>query len=109
MSAQAVVIPGQKRFLKRAENKNLRSVTLDRTPENMKLVREYEDLARRINEIPSRMAGLHMNFRRRDIPMQAARLAAERDELMKKLLDMEKILFPKQKNADAVSKVQEAD
>lgn len=59
------------------------------------MVAEYNQLAADINAIPQRIAGLQINFRRREIPAQTYRLIAERDEKMARLMEIEKILFPK--------------
>ena len=88
----------QKAINERLENKNLKTQTLESTPENLKLVAEYKGLVKAINEMPQRLAGLQMNYRRRDIPMAAAKLNDEREHKMARLIELEKNLFPKKKN-----------
>ncbi len=79
----------------RVKNENLQTRVLEPTDENRKLVREYEALAKEINLIPLRIAGLRRNYRKRDIPQRIAELMTERDEKMARLIEMEKTLFPK--------------
>ncbi len=79
----------------RAKNQNLKVRHLEPTPENKELVRRYDALVAEINAIPSRAAGLRMNYRKRDVPMALAKLMAERELKMSLLLEMEKVLFPK--------------
>lgn len=59
---------------------------------NRKLYAEYQQLAQEINDIPARIRGIGMNFRKRDWAFQKQRLLDERDEKIKKLLVMEKQL-----------------
>ena len=87
----------QKAINERLENKNLKSQTLESTPENIKLVAEYKALVKAINEMPQRLAGLQINYRRRDIPMAAALLSDERERKMSRLIELEKKLFTKKK------------
>lgn len=95
MSIATILTGDQQRFLMRGKNRNLQKRTLEPTEENKKLVAEYNALANEINAIPQRIAGLQINFRRRQIPAQTYRLIAERDEMMLRLMEIEKILFPK--------------
>ncbi len=81
--------------VQRLKNRNLQQRTLEPTPENRKIVHEYNALAEAINTIPQRIAGLHMNYRRREIPHRVYMLMAERDEKMARLLELEKTLLPK--------------
>ena len=78
----------------RMKKRDLKHVTLEPTPENKAMVKAYEELAAEINAIPSRIAGLHLNFRKREIPHRVYSLMQERDTKMAKLMEMEKVLFP---------------
>lgn len=80
---------------KRQENNNLTSRLLEPTPENRKLLQEYETLVKQINGYPERVAGLRMNYRKREIPARIEALMQEREEKLAQLIAMEKILFPK--------------
>ena len=79
----------------RGRNKNLRTVHLELTPENQKKIADYQNLVKKINAYPSRIGGLRMNFKTKQIPAQIARLAAERERDMEELIAMEAVLFPK--------------
>lgn len=78
----------------RKQKSELKHVNLEPTPENKALVKKYEILAAEINAIPARIAGLHMNTRKREIPHRVYSLMKERDLKMAKLMEMEKTLFP---------------
>jgi len=84
-----------KKVMARLKNENLQNVVLEPTQENRALVAEYNSLAKSINEIPQRIAGLYQNFRKREIPNRVYMLMQERDEKMLRLLELEKVLFPK--------------
>jgi predicted ATP-grasp superfamily ATP-dependent carboligase len=73
-------------------NRKPQDIQIKPTPENRKLIAEYERLAKEINDTPARIAGLRMTFRKRDLPAQVARLVVERDEKLERLLEIEKIL-----------------
>ncbi len=77
----------------RVKNLNLQHRMLP--PELKPLLREYEQLAKEINEYPSRVAGLRMNYRKREMPARVEALLTEREQKITKLLEMERILFPK--------------
>lgn len=74
------------------KNRKPREVNLQPTPENRALIAEYEALARSINEIPSRMAGLRHNYRKRELGMAVARLVEEQETKVARLLELEKLL-----------------
>lgn len=80
----------------RVKNENLQTRLLEPTAENRAMLKKYNQLAADINLIPSRLYGLRMNFRKRDIPARVDALLTERDEKMVLLLEMEKTLFPKE-------------
>jgi hypothetical protein len=73
-------------------NRKPQDIQLKPTPENRKLIAEYERLAKEINDTPARIAGLRMNIRKRDLAPHVARLVVERDEKLERLLEIEKIL-----------------
>jgi hypothetical protein len=74
-------------------NRARRSQTMQNTPENAALVAEYEKLAAEINLIPARIAGLRMNYKKRELPQALAALAVERDEKVTRLLVLEQAIF----------------
>lgn len=84
-----------KRVDAREKNLNLKARTLEDTPENRALLREYKSLVKAINDMPARALGLHRNFRKREIPMAYARLMADRELKMARMMEIEKKLFPK--------------
>lgn len=88
-------ISGDKRIRARLKNQNLQTRVLDPTPENKKRLDEYNHLANDVNDIPSRILGLRMNYRKRDIPAQVQRLLDDRETKIERLMELEKILFPK--------------
>lgn len=73
-------------------NRKPQDIVLKPTPENRALVAEYEALAREINEMPARMAGLPYNYRKRELGMAVARLVEERETKVARLLELEKLL-----------------
>lgn len=73
-------------------NRKPQDIQIKPTPENRALIAEYEKLAKEINDTPARVAGLRMNFRKRDLPMAIAKLVTERDAKLERLLELEKIL-----------------
>lgn len=79
----------------RLKNSGLQTRQLEPTPENKKLLAEYESLVKAVNSIPSRIAGLRMNYRKRDIPRRVSELLTEREEKMERIIEIEKVLFPK--------------
>lgn len=79
----------------RLKNQNLKTRVLEPTPENKALLTEYNNLVKAVNSIPSRIAGLRMNYRKRDIPRRVSELLADREEKMQRIIEIEKVLFPK--------------
>lgn len=79
----------------RLKNSGLQTRQLEATPENRKLLAEYQALVKSVNEIPARISGLRMNYRKRDIPAQVSRLLTLREEQMERIIVIEKTLFPK--------------
>lgn len=79
----------------RLKNSGLQTRQLEATPENKKLLAEYEGLVKAVNCIPMRINGLRMNYRKKEIPAQVSRLLTEREEKMERIIEIEKILFPK--------------
>ena len=87
------LVKGLNPVTERLKKKNLRTVNLEPTAENRKLLHDYNELTKEINDIPARIKGLPMTYRKRDIPFQVARLMQERELKMQKLIEFEKIIF----------------
>lgn len=85
---------GDARIKSRLKNRNLRSRVLQPTDENRAMLAEYKALEQAINDTPARIRGLSINYRKRDIPAEIARLMAERQANMEKLIALEAKLFP---------------
>lgn len=74
------------------KNRKPREVILQPTPENRAFIKEYEALAKEINEYPARFGGLTYTHKNRELSAAVARLSEEREIKVARLLELEKLL-----------------